>query len=127
MDHTLAVYKYPQFETLAFNLAIDKLIIMGYPNEIKNYTFNPSFAVRGLWLDKKYGNLLKLDSHRNILVCVHGLKILNNEETLKYYPNRFITYEEGRIYTLDTLYELPLSHLYACVIDFFDSNGKKNE
>jgi len=31
---------------------------------------------RGLWFDTKYGNLLKVDTNGNLLVCVHGFKFL---------------------------------------------------
>ena len=31
---------------------------------------------RGLWFDTKYGNLLKVDTYGNLLVCVHGFKFL---------------------------------------------------
>ena len=31
---------------------------------------------RGLWFDTQYGNLLKVDSYGNILVCVHGFEFL---------------------------------------------------
>ena len=31
---------------------------------------------RGLWFDKCYGNLLKMDAYGNILVCIHGFKFL---------------------------------------------------
>jgi 5'-nucleotidase len=32
---------------------------------------------RGLWYDKLYGNLLKVDAYGNILTVVHGFKFLS--------------------------------------------------
>jgi 5'-nucleotidase len=107
MDYTLAQYKSPQYEILGFNLVIGQLIKLGYPKEIENFQYDPDFPVRGLWYDKLYGNLLKVDTHGNILVCVHGFKFLKTNEIYKYYPNKFINYDSSRIYPLITLFNLP--------------------
>lgn len=76
MDYTLAEYKSPDFEELAFKLAVKLLITMGYPSAIGDFEYDPSFPVRSLWFDTLYGNLLKVDPYGNILVCVHGFKFL---------------------------------------------------
>ena len=107
MDYTLALYKSPQYEILAFNQVVEQLLKLGYPQEIKNFVYDPSFPVRGLWYDKVYGNLLKVDSFGNILVCVHGFKFLKSTEIYKYYPNKYINFDESRIYSLNTLFNLP--------------------
>lgn len=68
----------------------------------------PPTSFRGLFLDIKYGNLLKLDSFANILACVHGHKKLDVAETLQYYPSNFITVDQigsnKRFLALNTLY-----------------------
>lgn len=69
-------YKSPQYEQLGFNLLKDRLVSLGYPQEIKAFEYDPSFPVRGLWFDTLYGNLLKVDAYGNILVCVHGFEFL---------------------------------------------------
>ena len=69
-------YKSPQYETLGFNLVKTRLMTMGYPNEILQFEYDPSFPVRGLWFDTLYGNLLKVDAYGNILTCVHGFEFL---------------------------------------------------
>ncbi len=84
----LQVYKTEEFDLLTFNLAIERLVEVGYPNEIKSFQYDPTFAIRynkylsilchfldfltlvkkrGLWFDKHYGNLLKVDTFGNIL------------------------------------------------------------
>jgi 5'-nucleotidase len=77
MDHTLVVYKSPEYDILAYDLTVDRLIATGYPKSIKDIKYDPSFAIRGLFFDRKYGNLLKLDSFGNILSCCHGFSILS--------------------------------------------------
>lgn len=61
---------------MGFDLVKERLVFMGYPKEILQFEYNPSFPVRGLWFDTVYGNLLKVDSFGNILVCVHGFEFL---------------------------------------------------
>ncbi|OXA63436.1 cytosolic purine 5'-nucleotidase isoform X2 [Folsomia candida] len=119
MDYTLAVYKSPQYENLGFNLVKDRLAAMGYPNEIQEFVYDPSFPIRGLWFDSLYGNLLKVDAYGNILVCCHGFQFLKQSEVYELYPNKFIQLDESRTYVLNTLFNLPETYLLACLVDFF--------
>ncbi|XP_013392914.1 cytosolic purine 5'-nucleotidase isoform X2 [Lingula anatina] len=119
MDYTLADYKSPQYESMAFNLVVQRLVDIGYPSEIKEFQYQPTFPVRGLWFDKLYGNLLKVDQFGNILVCVHGFYFLKPHEVMKYYPNKFIQFDDKRLYILNTLFNLPETYLLACMVDYF--------
>ncbi|KFQ70521.1 Cytosolic purine 5'-nucleotidase, partial [Phaethon lepturus] len=75
---------------------------------------------RGLVFDALYGNLLKVDSHGNLLVCAHGFRFLKGAEILHYYPNKFIQRDDmKRFHILNTLFNLTEAHLYACLVDFF--------
>ncbi|XP_071585376.1 cytosolic purine 5'-nucleotidase-like isoform X2 [Heliangelus exortis] len=76
MDYTLAMYKSPDYEELAFALLLEHLVSIGYPQEILSYKYDPTFPTRGLVFDALYGNLLKVDSHGNLLVCAHGFRFL---------------------------------------------------
>nr|XP_057914617.1 5'-nucleotidase, cytosolic II, like 1 isoform X3 [Doryrhamphus excisus] len=75
----------------------------------------------GLVIDTTYGNLLKVDSNGNILVCSHGFCFLKSEEIHSYYPNRFIQRDDtDRFYNLNTLFNLSETYLYSCLVDFFN-------
>lgn len=124
MDYTLAVYKSLEYESLAFRLVVERLICIGYPEAIRDFEYDPSFSVRGLWFDTKYGNLLKVDPYGNLLVCVHGFSFLESSEIRKFYPNKFVQLDEGRIFVLNTLFNLPETYLLACLVDYF-SNSKE--
>uniref|UniRef100_A0A8C9SV58 Cytosolic purine 5'-nucleotidase n=1 Tax=Scleropages formosus TaxID=113540 RepID=A0A8C9SV58_SCLFO len=76
MDYTLAVYKSPEYESLGFDLTVERLVSIGYPQELLNFVYDPAFPTRGLVFDTMYGNLLKVDAYGNILVCVHGFNFL---------------------------------------------------
>ncbi|XP_036368203.1 cytosolic purine 5'-nucleotidase isoform X2 [Octopus sinensis] len=119
MDYTLAVYKSPDYETLCFEELKERLINIGYPKAIKDFKYDPSFPVRGLWFDKIYGNLLKVDSYGNILICVHGLKIMKQNEIARLYPNKFLQLNDNRCYVLNTLFNLPETYMLACIVDYF--------
>uniref|UniRef100_A0AAQ5XTC7 5'-nucleotidase, cytosolic II, like 1 n=1 Tax=Amphiprion ocellaris TaxID=80972 RepID=A0AAQ5XTC7_AMPOC len=120
MDYTLALYKSPDYESLGFELIRDRMVSIGYPHELLRYTYDPSFATRGLVVDTKYGNLLKVDSNGNILVCSHGFRFLKGEDVHNYYPNKFIQRgDTERFYILNTLFNLSETYLYACLVDFF--------
>ena len=96
MDYTLALYKSPEFEELAFQEVLESLVQLGYPEQIRDFVYDRTFplryvrhrssidiissffaSTRGLWYDKLYGNLLKVDAHGNILTVVHGFKFLS--------------------------------------------------
>jgi len=128
MDYTLAVYKSPQYESLGFNLVVERLIAMGYPDAINDFEYDPTFPVRGLWFDTLYGNLLKIDPYGNILLCINGFTFCKSHEIRALYPNKFMILDESRVYVLNTLFNLPETYLLACLIDYFiNSTGYTRE
>ncbi|XP_051765083.1 5'-nucleotidase, cytosolic II, like 1 isoform X2 [Ctenopharyngodon idella] len=125
MDYTLAVYKSPEYESLGFELLRDRLVSIGYPHELLGYSYDPTFPTRGLVYDTLYGNLLKIDSNGNILVCTHGFEYLRGEQVDEYYPNKFIQRDDtDRFYVLNTLFNLSETYLYACLVDFFNRTSR---
>lgn len=123
MDYTLAVYKSPAYEELQYDLCVECLVEQGYPAELQNTKYDPSFPVRGLLFDKSFGNLLKVDAYGNILSCIHGYEFIHGEALRKYYPNKFVQFSEkqGRFGILNTLFSLPEIYLLATVVDLFDN------
>ena len=72
MDYTLAEYIPETFDTLAYDGAIAKLRAMGYPEAIEAFEYDPYAYQRGLVIDKRRGNLLKLDRHKYVKVAERG-------------------------------------------------------
>lgn len=122
MDYTLAEYKSPAYERLGFALSVERLVSMGYPTQILQFEYDPSFPVRGLWFDSLYGTLLKVDSYGNILVCVQGFEFLKHSQVYELYPNKFLQLDESRVYVLNTLFNLPETYLLACLINYFTTS-----
>ncbi|XP_056288788.1 5'-nucleotidase, cytosolic II, like 1 [Pseudoliparis swirei] len=120
MDYTMAIYKSPDYESLGFELIRDRMVSVGYPHELLRYTYDPSFPTRGLVIDTNFGNLLKVDSNGNVLVCSHGFHFLKGEDVHQYYPNKFIQRDDtDRFYILNTLFNLSETYFYTCLVDFF--------
>ncbi|VDO04734.1 unnamed protein product [Rodentolepis nana] len=124
MDYTLATYKSPQYEALAFQLLRDRLIEFGYPQELSKFEYEPSFPVRGLWFDQQFGTLLKIDQYGNILMCLLGFNTLPSEKISELYPNQFIKFEKDRTHVMSTLFDLPAPEIYllACIIHYMQKN-----
>ncbi|KAK6174762.1 hypothetical protein SNE40_017978 [Patella caerulea] len=124
MDYTLAVYKSPEYETLGFNLLKAEIVNMGYPQAINEFQYDPTFPIRGLWFDSHYGNLLKVDAFGNILVCVHGFCFLRGKDIHSLYPNKYVQMDEKRFRIFNTLYELPVLYILACLVDYFSNSSE---
>eukprot|EP00741_Cyanophora_paradoxa_P008724 tig00001373_g8446.t1 len=128
MDYTLAVYNSPAYEALAYDLAIERLISSGYPAELRAMKYDASFPIRGLFLDKRLGNLLKVDAFGGILVCVHGRALVSKEQLREWYPTRTVQDDQigRRFWLLDTLFTLPEACLYADLVQFFEELGVRS-
>src|SRR5688572_4500359 len=63
MDYTLALYRQDELEALSIRCTLDKLLTRGYPVALRDIKSDPAFAIRGLVVDKKFGNIIKMDRH----------------------------------------------------------------
>ncbi|XP_027330029.1 5'-nucleotidase domain-containing protein 4-like isoform X2 [Abrus precatorius] len=128
MDYTLAQYIPETFESLAYQHTVEKLVYdLKYPSELLNWSFNSNYMVRGLVLDKKRGNILKMDRHKYVKVAYHGFQELSKEDKVETYANTLV-YDsfDGPDYALiDTLFSLAEAYLFAQLVDFKDKNPGK--
>jgi len=121
MDHTLARYKSPEIDELAFKKAARLLARdRGYSPWLLEIDFDPDFAVRGLVLDGLRGNLLKLNRERQVVRACHGSRILARAEMEAVYGRRRLSTAAKGFRNIDTLFEIPESHLYARLVDGLD-------
>ncbi|XP_044474667.1 5'-nucleotidase domain-containing protein 4-like isoform X2 [Mangifera indica] len=128
MDYTLAQYKPETFETLAYDGTIRKLVYdLGYPEELLEWSFDWKYMVRGLVLDKKRGNILKMDRHKYVKVAYHGFKEMSKEDKVDAYGTTLIrdAFDEPDYALIDTLFSLAEAFLFAQLVDFMDNNPGK--
>ncbi|KAK4803795.1 hypothetical protein SAY86_003612 [Trapa natans] len=128
MDYTLAQYKPETFESLAYEGTVQKLVNnLGYPHELLEWSFDWTYMVRGLVLDKKRGNILKMDRHKYVKVAYHGFRELSKEEKVETYGSTLIrdSFDEPDYALIDTLFSLAEAYLFAQLVDFKDNNPGK--
>lgn len=122
MDHTLALYDREPFEQLTFDLAVERLIgEFGYPDSIRDVQYNRDAIIRGLVVDKRAGNLLKMDLHGYIVAAMHGTRTLDKDARQKQYRNRRINLAMPRYQSFDTLFSMPEGSLFAALVDRVES------
>ncbi|KMT19287.1 hypothetical protein BVRB_1g012940 [Beta vulgaris subsp. vulgaris] len=125
MDYTLAQYKPETFESLAYEGTIKKLVFdLGYPPELLQWTFDSKYMVRGLVVDKKRGNILKMDRHKYVKVAYHGFREMSKEDKVGTYGNTLTrdSFDEPDYALIDTLFSLAEAYLFAQLVDFKDKN-----
>lgn len=121
MDYTLAPYVKRNLEELSFRLTAERLVkVHGYPEEILEVPYDQSFVVRGLVVDKRYGNIFKMDGHGHVGRVYHGHTALSKEERRRLYRNAKVRLSAPRYHWVDTLFALPEAALYAGIIEVYE-------
>lgn len=121
MDYTLALYHQERLEELSIELTIENLITnLGYPEEIRHLRYDPRFAVRGLVVDRKLGNVFKMDRHGYVGRVYHGFRQLDKQERREHYRHKRITLSHARYACIDTLFGLPEAVMYITLVDHYD-------
>jgi HAD superfamily 5'-nucleotidase-like hydrolase len=121
MDYTLSHYRSPEIDELAFRHASRLLVEeRGYPSALLEQSFDPGFAVRGLVLDGVRGNLLKLNRERQVVRAAHGTAMLERDAIEEAYGRRRLSASAQGFRSIDTLFEISESFLYAVLVDFHD-------
>lgn len=120
MDYTLARYRQHELEALSLRATVDKLVDRGWPEQLREVQPDPEFAIRGLVVDRKRGNLLKMDRHGYVGRVYHGRTCLDRSERKRIYRSQRVGQERTRFSYVDTLFSLPEVTLYAAVVDLID-------
>ncbi|MBT4762630.1 MAG: HAD-IG family 5'-nucleotidase [Bdellovibrionaceae bacterium] len=121
MDHTLVKYHSENFECLAHTLMLEKLVeTKGYPSEILDLELQYDRAIRGLVLDKKFGNLLKVSRYGAIRVSYHGLENISFSKQKKIYRSTYIDLSDPNYDVIDTTFSIAFATLFAQLVDLKD-------
>lgn len=124
MDYTLAQYRPETFELLVYRETLKKLCeAFGYPLEVLSLEFDWRFMVRGLTIDKRRGNIIKMDRHKYVKVAYHGFRKLSREERVSLYmtTEHRESFDEPEYALIDTLFSLAEAHLFAQLVDMKDA------
>lgn len=123
MDYTLAIYRQAEMDRQSIEATVQKLVDRGYPEALLTMKYRTDFPIRGLLIDRKLGNVLKMDRYRYVKRAYHGFRKLTREERRSAYHTRRLRPGTGRYHWVDTLYALSEVAVYAAVIDHVETHG----
>ena len=127
MDHTLVRYHSHEFEELAHKTMCMRLVEKkNYPAAVKSLPFHFDLAIRGLVIDRKKGNLLKVSRHGAIRASTHGTQPIDFATQQKLYKSIYIDLSDTHNYTaIDTAFSISVATLFAQLVDIKDGDGKE--
>ncbi len=123
MDYTLAIYNQREMDELSIRATIAKLVKRGYPELVRTVPYSTDFPVRGLLIDKRFGNVLKMNRYKHVTKGYHGLRELGRDELRKLYHAKKIRPATPRYHWVDTLYALSEVTLYAALVEAMEERG----
>ena len=126
MDHTLIRYNTEEFERLSHSVMKEKLVKRGYPEEVMALPFDFNFAIRGLVVDRRKGNLLKLNRHSSIRASYHGLKPVDFKTQTKTYQSTYIDLSDGNYLAIDTSFSISLGVMFSQLVEMKASRKDLN-
>lgn len=124
MDYTLAQYKAETFETLAYEETKKKLVtLLGYPTAVLDFDFDCYYMMRGLVIDKRRGNVLKVDRHKYVKIAYHGLQKLSEDERQSIYSRSELrdSFDEPDYTMIDTLFSISEAYLFMSLVELRES------
>lgn len=125
MDHTLIRYQTQNFEKLVYEYAIEKLIsAKKYPDLLRKLQFNFEKAIRGLVIDTKNGNIIKVNRHGAIRQSAHGTKQISYMDQKKIYRSIYVDLSDSNYMVIDTSFSISFCVLYAQLVDLKDKHPR---
>lgn len=128
MDHTLIRYNSAEFEGLAHRTVLRKLVEQKqYPRRILDLPFDFERPIRGLVLDRKRGNILKLNRYSGIRSSYHGTRKIDYPTQQQLYKSTYIDLRDTNFVAVDTSFSISLALLFSQLVDVKDSASAKGE
>jgi 5'-nucleotidase len=126
MDYTLAIYHLRRLELVSYQMTVERLIsAFGYPEQIRELPYDHGFVQRGLFVDKKHGNLLKIDRFGHVGRAYHGRTPVPAADVDRLYHNERIRLKNPEYAWIDTLFALPEACLLAGIIDLYEQTLRR--
>jgi HAD superfamily 5'-nucleotidase-like hydrolase len=118
MDYTLIHYDVKRWERAMYEYLKRKLLELGWP--VENLEHVPEIIIRGLVIDKKFGNIVKPNRFGYVKRAFHGTKPLDFGSMRKIYSRTTVDIREDRWLLLTTLFDIPVACMYAQLVDKLD-------
>ncbi|HVZ32246.1 MAG TPA: HAD-IG family 5'-nucleotidase, partial [Polyangiaceae bacterium] len=123
MDYTLAVYNQQALDELSVQLTVDRMVARGYPRSLRQIRYDTRFPIRGLLVDKRFGNVLKMDRFKAVYKGYHGLARIKPAELHELYFEKQVRPNTPRYHWIDTLFSLSEVTSYAAIVDALDRHA----
>lgn len=143
LDNTLAEYNVERLMELEYSVLAKFLINeKGYDSEFLSKSFKEGryFLQKGLFMDLKKGNVVKVGGDGKVLKCCHGTREISEEEIMRTYGsdkiwqdakkyieeplNGWNTPLEKRIRSVMDCFDTPAVLIFARIIDSLDEKGR---
>lgn len=126
MDHTLVRYDSRAFEKTTQDIVLEKMIAKQYPKEVAELPFDYDLAIRGLVIDKRMGNLLKVSRYGAIRAAYHGVHPIDFPTQKKVYSSTYIDLRDSRYSSIDTAFSISTANLFMQLVDLKDRRPELN-
>ena len=123
MDYTLAVYHQQALDELSVELTVERMIDRGYPRYLRNIRYDTRFPIRGLHVDKRFGNVLKMNRFKAVYKGYHGLARLKPGQIHELYVEKQVRPNTPRYHWIDTLFSLSEVTSYCAIVDALDKHA----
>ncbi|CAG9856994.1 unnamed protein product [Phyllotreta striolata] len=121
LDNTLARYKLANLARLQYDLLAGYLVDRkNYPREIRGAPVDTDFLLKGLAIDTKHGNVVKIARDGRIVRAAHGTKWLTEKELLEFYPQKRAEFVEKFVRNPVEFVRVYTERMKFC-LDYFDS------
>ena len=124
MDYTLAIYRQSEMDRLQIDVTVQKLVERGHPSSLLDIAYPTDFAIRGLHVDKKLGNVLKMDRYRYVKRGYHGMREIARDERRRLYSQKPVQPGTKRYHWVDTLYVLPEVSVFSAAVEHLEASGR---
>jgi HAD superfamily 5'-nucleotidase-like hydrolase len=121
MDYTLAVYRQAEMDRLSIEATAKRLVERGYPESLLTMSYPAHFPIRGLFVDKTLGHVLKTDRYRYVKKAFHGTRELTSEERKQAYQQKRVRPDPQRYHSIDSLFALSEVTVFAAVVDALET------
>ena len=127
MDYTIVRYHTKNFEQMVFKEVVRKLIEeKKYPKQIEEFKFEYSRAIRGLVVDRKNGNIIKISRYNRVKSSFHGTQALDFKTSQKLYKGLSIDVGDANYSVVDTNFSVAYTSLFSLLVDFKDAHPEVN-
>eukprot|EP00775_Hariotina_reticulata_P009908 gene9907-10064_t len=92
--------------------------------DVNAWEFDPNLVIRGLIMDKEYGNLIKVDRFGLVKRAMHGTRMMTWQEIRQFYGREVVNLRnEGRWVFLNTLFSVSEAVMYMQLVDRLDQGS----